>query len=111
MSLIKDGDNIAVRLLNTLGIRLQKMYIDILTAMGQNPNLFKEDLDSSIGDVFIYNKAYSVSKPCNNGSNEASPMFFPSTTHFSAPASINVCCNASSCCKITAVILFIVYLL
>ena len=44
MSLIKDGDNIAVRLLNTLGVRLQKIYIDILTAMGENPNLVKEDL-------------------------------------------------------------------
>ena len=44
MSLIKDGDNIAVRLLNTIGVHLQKLYVDILTAMGENPNLYKEDL-------------------------------------------------------------------
>lgn len=45
LSIIKEGDNIAARLLYTLGVSLQKMYVDILTAMGEDANLAKEDLN------------------------------------------------------------------
>lgn len=45
LSIIKEGDNIAVRLLYTIGADLQKMYADILVAMGKDPGLVKSDLD------------------------------------------------------------------
>ncbi len=44
LALLKEGDNVAVRLLNTLGISIQKLYADTLIAMGQDGNLYKEDL-------------------------------------------------------------------
>lgn len=44
LSLLKEGDNVAVRLLNTLGIQIQKLYVDTLLAIGQDANLYKEDL-------------------------------------------------------------------
>lgn len=45
LAIIKEGDNIAARLLYTLGINLQKLYVDILIAMGEDSNLAKEDLN------------------------------------------------------------------
>ena len=36
--------NVAVRLLNTLGANVQKIYVDTLIAIGQDGNLYKEDL-------------------------------------------------------------------
>ena len=44
MAIIKEGDNVAVRLLNTLGFHTQKIYVDLLLAMGEDGNLYKEDL-------------------------------------------------------------------
>lgn len=44
MALIREGENVAVRLLNTLGSNIQKIYSDTLIAMGQDGNLYKEDL-------------------------------------------------------------------
>lgn len=44
LALIKEGENVAVRLLNTVGINIQKIYADTLTAIGQDGNLYKEDL-------------------------------------------------------------------
>lgn len=44
MALIKEGENVAVRLLNTLGANVQKIYADTLIAIGQDGNLYKEDL-------------------------------------------------------------------
>ena len=44
MSIIKEGDNVAVRLLNTMGFSTQKIYVDLLLAMGQDANLYKGDL-------------------------------------------------------------------
>ncbi|MBQ8189186.1 MAG: ATP-dependent Clp protease ATP-binding subunit [Lachnospiraceae bacterium] len=45
LSIIKEGDNIAVRLLYTIGVDLQKIYADILVAMGKEPGIVKSDLD------------------------------------------------------------------
>ena len=45
LAILKEGDNIAVRLLYTLGVDLQKMYADILEITGQNPKLAKEDMN------------------------------------------------------------------
>ncbi len=44
LALIKEGENVAVRLLNTLGISVQKLYVDALIAMGEDGALYKEDL-------------------------------------------------------------------
>lgn len=44
LALIKEGENVAVRLLNTLNASAQKVYVDVLVAIGADPNLYKEDL-------------------------------------------------------------------
>ena len=44
MALLKESDCVAVRLLNTLNINIQKVYIDLLSAMGEDGNAGKEDL-------------------------------------------------------------------
>ncbi|MBQ9123562.1 MAG: ATP-dependent Clp protease ATP-binding subunit [Lachnospiraceae bacterium] len=44
MALLKDSENVAARLVNTLGISIPKLYADVLMAMGEDPNLCKEDL-------------------------------------------------------------------
>ncbi len=49
MALIKEGENVAVRLLHTLGINAQKIYVDTLIAIGQDGNLYKEDLARKTG--------------------------------------------------------------
>lgn len=49
LAVIKEGENVAVRLLNTLGISLQKVYVDTLIAMGQDGALYKEDLTKKQG--------------------------------------------------------------
>lgn len=43
IALIKEADCIAVRLLNTLGINIQKLYVDILTAIGADMNTAKNE--------------------------------------------------------------------
>ncbi len=45
MAIIKEGENVAFRLLNTIGVNVQKLYVDILVAIGQDGNLYKEDLN------------------------------------------------------------------
>ncbi len=45
MAIIKEGENVAVRLLNTLGINVQKVYADTLIAIGKDGSLYKEDLN------------------------------------------------------------------
>ena len=44
LAIIREGENVAVRLLNTIGANIQKLYADTLIAMGQDGNLYKEDL-------------------------------------------------------------------
>ena len=44
MALLKESDCVAVRLLNTLNINIQKVYIDLLSAMGEDGNAGKEEL-------------------------------------------------------------------
>ena len=44
MALIREGENVAFRLLNTLGHQPQKIYVDLLISMGEDYNLYKEDL-------------------------------------------------------------------
>ena len=44
LALIKEAENVAVRLITTMGISPQKIYVDALVALGVDPNLYKEDL-------------------------------------------------------------------
>ncbi|HJA94316.1 MAG TPA: ATP-dependent Clp protease ATP-binding subunit, partial [Candidatus Eisenbergiella merdipullorum] len=44
LALIREGENVAVRLLNTCGLQPQKIYADTLAAMGQDPSLYRDDL-------------------------------------------------------------------
>ena len=44
LALIKEGENVAVRLLNTMSVAPAKIYAEVLRAMGQDSNLYKEDL-------------------------------------------------------------------
>ena len=46
LALLKEGENVAVRLLNTMNISIQKLYIDVLVAMGEDGAIYKEDLQS-----------------------------------------------------------------
>ena len=46
LAIIKEGDNVAVRLLSTMGANPHKIYADLLVAIGQNPELAKEDLSA-----------------------------------------------------------------
>jgi ATP-dependent Clp protease ATP-binding subunit ClpC len=43
LALIKEGDCVAVRLLNTLGINIQKLYVDLMTAVGQDAGMAKNE--------------------------------------------------------------------
>lgn len=44
MAILRDGDNVAVRILNTLSLPLQKIYMDTLLAIGQDPAAHKEEM-------------------------------------------------------------------
>ena len=46
IAMIKETDSIAARLLNTLGVNVQKLYVDILLAMGEDGNLYREDFQN-----------------------------------------------------------------
>lgn len=44
LALISDGDNLAVRLLNTLSVNAQRLFADTLVAMGENLEDYKEQI-------------------------------------------------------------------
>ena len=44
LALIKEGDNVGVRLMNTCGMQPAKVYADTLAAMGVDASAYKEDL-------------------------------------------------------------------
>lgn len=46
LAIIKEADCVASRLLNTLAVNTQKMYVDTLIAMGEDANLYKEDFQN-----------------------------------------------------------------
>ncbi len=45
LALIMEGDNDGVRLLNTIGVNAQKLYMDTLVAMGEDLNRHRDDLN------------------------------------------------------------------
>lgn len=46
LAMMKETDCVASRLLNTLSVNIQKMYVDTLIAMGEDANLYKEDFQN-----------------------------------------------------------------
>lgn len=49
LALLRDVDNLAVRLINTIGINVQKLYVDTLLAMGEDPRAFKSEIQALKG--------------------------------------------------------------
>ena len=47
LAIIKEGDCAASRLLNTMGINLQKLFTDTLSAMGEDPAKYREEYTKS----------------------------------------------------------------
>ena len=56
MAIVLQGDCAAARLLNTMGVNSQKMFIDILGAMGEDPSVYKDLMKS-------YNTSYNSETP------------------------------------------------
>lgn len=46
LAMVKETDCVASRLLNTLSVNIQKMYVDTLIAMGEDANLYKEEFQN-----------------------------------------------------------------
>ena len=46
IALIKEMDCVASKMLISLGVNIQKMYVDLLLAMGEDGNLYKEDFQN-----------------------------------------------------------------
>ena len=47
LAMLREGENVGLRLLNTIGINVQKLYMDTLVAMGEDINQHKDDLNKS----------------------------------------------------------------
>ncbi len=47
LSILREGENVGLRLLNTIGINVQKLYMDTLIAMGEDINQHKDDLSKN----------------------------------------------------------------
>ena len=56
MAIVLQGDCAAARLLNTMGVNSQKMFIDILGAMGEDPSSYRDLMKS-------YNTSYNSATP------------------------------------------------
>ncbi len=46
ISILKESESVAARLLNTIGISIKKLYIDIMVAMGEDGNTYREDFQN-----------------------------------------------------------------
>ena len=51
ISMLREGDCIAVRLLNTIGVNIQKLYYDTMAASGVDVNQLKHELKAAGGSV------------------------------------------------------------
>ena len=47
LAMVKEGDSAASRLLNTMGVNHSKLFMDILGAMGEDPNKYREEFAKS----------------------------------------------------------------
>lgn len=46
IAIVKESDSVAARLLTTLGANMQKIYVEILVAMGEDGSLYKEEFQN-----------------------------------------------------------------
>jgi ATP-dependent Clp protease ATP-binding subunit ClpC len=51
LAIVKEGDCAASRLLNTMGVNPQKLFVDILAAMGEDPSQYREEIQRGRGDA------------------------------------------------------------
>lgn len=49
LAIIKEGENVGARLLNTIGISMQKLYIDVVVAMGEDMAIYAEEIKPKNG--------------------------------------------------------------
>ncbi|MGN0380193.1 MAG: ATP-dependent Clp protease ATP-binding subunit, partial [Butyrivibrio sp.] len=49
IAMIKDSDSVGTRLLSTMGINLQKVYVDLLVAMGEDSNSYRDEIQGQKG--------------------------------------------------------------
>ena len=47
MAILKENECAAPRLINTLGVNIQKLYVELLSAMGEEPALHRDDLQGT----------------------------------------------------------------
>ncbi len=47
IAMIKESDCVATRLLNTMKVNIQKLYVDLLVAMGQDVSSYKEEVEKT----------------------------------------------------------------
>ncbi|EOS27480.1 MAG: ATP-dependent Clp protease ATP-binding subunit [Lachnospiraceae bacterium] len=47
LAILREGENVGLRLLNTIGVNVQKLYMDTLIAMGEDINQHKDDLNKN----------------------------------------------------------------
>ena len=46
IAIIKESDSVAARLLNTIGVNIKKLYVDLMMAMGEDTGNYKEDFQN-----------------------------------------------------------------
>ena len=56
IAIIKETDSVASRLLNTIGVPVKKMYVDLLMAMGEDAGRVKEDFQLSTSTAGILHR-------------------------------------------------------
>ena len=71
LAVIKESDSVAARLLNTLGVSVQKIYVDILLAMGEDLNAHKEDFKNG---KLVNEKSKSLTPTLNQYSRDLTAL-------------------------------------
>ena len=49
LAMMKEGDNAAVRLMNTANLNIQKVFFDVLAAMGEDASLYRDEISGKNG--------------------------------------------------------------
>ena len=49
IGMIKDPDSVGTRLLTTMGVNLQKVYVDLLVAMGEDSSTYRDEIQNQKG--------------------------------------------------------------
>ncbi len=51
IAMIKDSECVATRILASMGVNIQKLYMDLLLAMGEDTSKYKDDVDAARADA------------------------------------------------------------